>query len=85
MKIKQDNGTVNILTGSPWTRSLIEEIISALWFIVSILAYSVGFHVVAVLFAIKAVMDTIISIGLAIKETLDEKEEFRDQTNQSRH
>lgn len=58
----------DITRTSTWSRSLAEEVISALWAIASILCFGFDFNVAGWLFATKAILDAGSSIYFAYRE-----------------
>lgn len=59
-----------------WTASKAEEVISALWLIAGLVAWNAGIYWLAVLCFVKAALDTLCSIGLAIIETVKDGMEY---------
>ena len=55
------------------SESKVEEIIAALWSVCALLAFGYGFTVWGWIFTVKAVADTLCSIGFAMREIAKER------------
>ena len=60
-------------TTGAWTESKVEEVISALWLIAALVAWSAGIRWFACLLFVKSAADSLISIHLARKEYRQEQ------------
>lgn len=53
-----------------WTRSTVEEVISALWVIAAVVSFGFNFYVVGWIFAVKATSDMFTSILFSWREAI---------------
>ncbi len=69
---KQDISQSSASTGYAASRSIVEEVLSALWLIAALLAWIGGIHWLAYVLFCKAMFDVICTIRFAISEALAE-------------
>lgn len=62
-----------------WTRSIVEEVISVLWLIASIISFGFNFDAMGWVLAIKATSDMCASIWFGWRESVADKRQGKEQ------